>query len=95
MTMLDAKRGRGCQHCETGVDIEEVETADGERVKLCVECVLAWYQGTKDITWWESTHAPFRDHGTDRIRAAREREMERWQKWVASLPRAERVKVGQ
>ncbi len=90
----DAKKSRGCQHCEDGLDIEEVETADGERVKLCVECVLAWYQGRKDITWWENNHAPFLDHVTERIRAARDREMEAWEKWVDTLPREERVKVG-
>ncbi len=94
LPMLDAKRGRGCDHCEAGVDIEEVETAAGARVKLCVECVLAWYQGRKDITWWENNHAPFRDHVTDRLRAAREREMEAWEKWVGTLPSDKMVKVG-
>lgn len=90
---LDAKFGRGCQHCEVGVDIEEVETKDGARVRLCVECVLDWFGG-KDITWWEANHGVFSDHVSDRIRAARAREWEAWEKWVKTLPREERRAVG-
>lgn len=91
--LLDAKYGKGCGHCEVGVDIEEIETKDGVRVRLCVECVLLWFEG-KDIAWWEANHAPFRDHVSDRIRAARKRELEAWEKWIKAMTRRERVAVG-
>ncbi len=90
---LDAKYGRGCQHCEVGVDIEEIETKDCARVRLCVECVLVWFEG-KDITWWEANHALFRDHVSDRIRAARKRELEAWEKWIKAMTQEEKVAVG-
>ncbi len=85
-SVLDAKFGRGCQHCEVGLNIEEVETKDGARVRLCVECVLLWFEG-KDITWWEDNHALFRDHVSDRMRAARERELAAGEYWLKTLPR--------
>lgn len=87
--MLDAKFGKGCQHCEIGVDIEKIESDGyGRHIRVCLECCMEWFPG-KDITWWEANHAPFRDHVSDRIRAARERELKAWEKWIEGLPRKE------
>lgn len=90
--MLRATLGRGCGHCERGEPIEEVETK-GYEVRVCLECCMAWFPG-KDTAWWEVHHAPFADHLGDKIRAARERELEAWERWIAGLRSEERVKVG-
>lgn len=74
--MMRVTMGKGCAHCEHGHPVEKLEGSWGDRqIKLCLECVLAWFPG-KDVTWWEDHHAPMADHVADAITAAHEREYE-------------------
>ena len=60
IVVIDAKDGRGCDHCETGVPITRVRYGRCI-VDLCLECTMLWFPG-KTIEWFETQHAPYRDH---------------------------------
>lgn len=73
MPLIDAPNGRGCSHCEIGQPIDYSERSK-RVIKLCLECVLRWFDGWMVIEW-EANHAPFADHLGDRIEAAIGKEM--------------------
>lgn len=69
------REGNGCAHCYEGRPITRVGIG-GRIMELCLGCTLGWFP-SKDAAWFESRHAPFRDHTEWAIKRARERETER------------------
>ena len=72
-SLIHAPVGQGCSHCELGIPIDYAERSRF-MVKLCLECVLRWFDGWT-VTEWEANHAPLADHLGDRIEGAIAKEL--------------------
>ena len=72
---MQARKGRGCAHCEEGHPIYRVRSPAGS-FRLCLECVLLWFPG-RGGDWFEEHHRHFADHLDEALKRAREREAER------------------
>ena len=71
-------RERGCDRCAQPIMVK-IESPAG-LVELCWNCALASMPG-RDSVWLEERHADFRDHLTDKIKAAAKKEQQAGAEW--------------